>query len=214
MKKISVLLLAATVSGCGGGSSSEPATPPASGTIMGSPFTPADRGALVSAPAPCTVSGLGTRSMAALAMGFSSFSNVCGFVQTGGLCADVASSLVVSVSIVNAPATGTASPVGPGNYAIGTHVDLSGNIVAVGADITKVDAVCAPASVPSVQSGTVNLASVSPRVSGTLDLTFTDASRFSGSFDLPVCAAAVNFCTVVSDSCASRACCTSATSCP
>lgn len=213
MRRILVFALAAALGACGSSGSDTPPAP-ASGTIMGSPFTPVDRGALVTPAETCTLTGLGTRSMTVLAMGFSSYANVCGFVQTAQLCGEVASSRVVTVSIVNAPAAGAAAPVGPGTYTIGMHVNPSNDVLAVGADVTSVDAACAPAgAIPDALSGTIVVASVSPRVAGTLDVTFTDGSRFAGSFDLEVCVAAVSFCTVMNGTCASYACCSNATTC-
>jgi len=214
MRKISVLALALALGACGGSSDSSPKPAGVSGTIMGSPFTPADGGALAVPPFTC-VPVAGTRSIAVLAMGFSSFSNVCGFAQTAALCGDVMSSLLVTATILTSPATGTASPVGPGTYAIGTFADGSGNLTQAGADITKVDGTCLPAAaIPTVSSGTITVASVSPRVSGSLDLTFSDGSRFAGAFDLAACSATVDFCAIMSGTCATTHCCTSATVCP
>jgi hypothetical protein len=213
MRRIAFLVLASTLAACDG-SDEEPAHD-ACGTIMGTPFTPTDRGALIVPAATCTIPGIGTRSVAVLALGFSSFPNLCGFVTTTGLCGDVAGSLVVSATVMSSPAAGTASPIGPGTYGIGMSVDGQGNIVVAGADITKVDAVCTPdAAIPDAQSGSITIATVSPRVTGTLDVTFTDGSRFSGNFDLPTCSAAVDFCTVINDACGTTPCCSDATTCP
>ena len=215
MRRIESLVLAMALCACDG-SNGEPApAPPVSGSIMGSQFTPADRGALVLAPAPCDIPGLGTRSLAVLALGFSSFPDVCGFVTTTGLCGDVASSLIIGVNILSAPATGTAAPIGPGTYAIGVSEDGQGNILAADAGITKVDAACASApAIPTAQAGSITITAVSPRVAGTLDVTYSDGGRLAGSFDLERCSAAVDFCTVIADSCATRPCCTTATTCP
>lgn len=214
MRKISVLALALALGACGGSSDSSAGPAGVSGTIMGTPFTPADGGAIVVPPFTCAPV-TGARSLAVLAMGFSSFSNLCGFAQTAALCGDVMSSVIVSATIATSPATGTASAVGPGTYAIGTFLDGSGNLTLASADITKVDGTCLPAAaIPTVSSGSITVASVSPRVSGSLDLTFSDGSRFAGTFDLAACSAAVDFCAIMSDTCATTSCCTSATVCP
>lgn len=211
-RSITALALAAALAACNGDDDGGPT--PASGTIMGSQFDPTDGGALVLAAAPCDF-GLGPYTITVLAMGFSSFPNLCGFVSTAGLCGDVQSSVIVSATILRAQAAGTPGPIAPGTYAIGTTDDGQGNLLLASADITKVDGVCTAldGAGQDVQSGSITLSTVSPRVTGSLDVTFNDGSHFAGSFDLSICNAAVDFCTVITDSCASTPCCTDATTC-
>ncbi len=212
-KKLLALAAFAGLASCNGGSESG-GTPAVSGTIMGVPFTPSDGGALALPAADCNLPGLGIRSLSGIALGFTSFTDVCGFVQTTGLCGEVRSSTIVSVNLLRAHVTGSAPPIGPGTYTVGTFIDQQGNILAVSAEIGKNDATCAAVpGIPVVQSGSVTFSSVSPRVAGALDVTFVDGSRFSGSFDVAVCPAAVNFCAVIADTCATSPCCTDATHC-
>lgn len=212
MRRMGFLVLAAALAACGK-SSSQSSASAASGTIMGSGFTPADSGAL-STTFTCDF-GTGPRSVSVLALGFSSFANVCGFATNAGLCGDVASSLIVSVTILSAPASGTAAPIGPGTYTMGTHIDQNNNVVSADATIAKVDATCTPATgIPTVPSGTITISGTSPRLTGSLDLTFEDGSHFAGALDLAPCGAPVDFCSLVTGSCTTPVCCSSPTSCP
>jgi hypothetical protein len=213
LRLIIALAAAAALAACGDSDSSSSPSGPASGTILGQPFTPAEVTALVVPSTPCALPVVGTRNVSALAIGFSSFTGLCGFVQATGLCGDVASSLVVTATIANAPPGGAAPAIVPGTYPVA--LDLLGGRV-VSADLTRVNATCAsdPAVVPDVQGGTITITTVSPRVTGSLDVTFTDGSRFGGTFDAPLCSATVDFCAAVNDTCASPACCPTATSCP
>lgn len=218
MLRLALALAAATaLAACGSGSDSNPSSSgPAAGTILGQAFNPTDTGALVVPATTCTIPSVGTRSVAALLVGFSSFPNLCGFVQAGQLCAEVTSSRVVTAIIANAPLAGPAPAIAPGTYQIGTSVDAQLNVRIVDADLTKVDAACVsdPALPTASPTGTITVTSVSPRVTGSLDVTFSGDSRFAGTFDAALCTTAVDFCAAATDTCATTTCCSSATSCP
>lgn len=214
MRRIDCLLLAAVLCACS--SSEEEGTPAVSGTIMGAQFTPVGTGAIVTAPVTCALpGGLGTRSVASVTVAFASAPDLCGFLETTGACGDIASSLVITAQVIRAPASGTAAPIGPGTYELGTFFDPQNNLLVGQSYVTKVDAACVDAAdIPTATGGTITFDAVSPRVVGTLDITYSDGSRLAGGFDMEACGATLDFCALLNDACPSSPCCTSPTTCP
>lgn len=183
-------------------------------------FSPADQGVLVVPATPCTAPAPAL-TFTGLLFGFSSFTGLCGFAQDTALCGDVASSTVVTVSVLRGrDASPDPAPIGPGTYPISLTglptLELDGSRILALADVTKTAAACAePAVYPDVTAGTLILTSVTATaVAGSVDVSFSDGSRFLRSFDLPVCNYVPNVCSILDDSCTAPTCCPTTTTCP
>lgn len=206
-----VLLLAA----CGSSSSSSAAPPPQSGitgTIAGQPFTAADTSAIALSQGTCSFGGTSANATG-LVVGIGSFGGLCSFVTQHQLCGIKANATVVTLLLVRANVTGsTVGPVQPGTYTIGgtnPTPDAQGNLTVAQALVDRRDASCAePASFPTVTGGTVKITAVGARVTGTVDLTFSDGGHVAGGFDTPTCAGVqTDVCTALSGGgCSSQAC--------
>ncbi len=196
---------ALVVAGCGSSDDNTPAasTPPKlSGTIFGQPFTPVDASALVLSQASCSFEGT-TASATGLVVGFGSFSGLCDFVTQNKTCGTKANATLVNLLLVRANVIGgTASAVQPGTYTISATTptpDAQGNITVAQVVPTKTDAACAtPPSTPTATGGTITIGTVSARVTGSADVTFSDGGRVSGTFDVPVCGFQTDVCTALS----------------
>ena len=185
-------------SGGGGGAGSLP-----SGTLGGAAFTPVDAAAVALAPKTCTISGV-SASASALGLIFSNVPSTCSAYQAVGACNDKANATAVVAEIAKANVTGTAvTAIGPGTYPLSTGnptLDASGNATFTSIIYSKTNAACVDAA-SSVQatSGAVTLTSVTPAVTGSITVTFSDGSSFSGSFgSLALCSVSFDVCSLES----------------
>ncbi len=207
LRPLATATAAALVLAACGDSNNTPAPSPATlfaGTIMGTPFTPAEATALVlSTEATCTYSGI-TATATGIAFGFSTSTGLCKFIQDNGTCTNRANATTVSILVVraNTAVGGHPGPVQPGTYAVYTGVGLpgtdgQGNLIFAVADITKtIDASCTEPTTPSAVSGTVRIDTIdSTHVTGSANITFSDGTtHVAGSFDVPTCAFATDVC--------------------
>lgn len=107
--------------------------------------------------------------------------------EAANACVSFASTQGLSLGVVNYSATGTASPVAPGTYALApTPLGDSGTIAAAGAVAS--DANCTSTLTgPSNPSGSITISSVSAStIAGSYDLTLY-GTHYAGSFSAPVC---------------------------
>ncbi len=170
---------------CGDGGS-----PPMPSTTGNMAFTVAGAGAVVVPATTCELGG--TSRFVALAVGFSSISNLCGYVVEHGIEWGVCGEPFGGIVIVKANGTSTPSPVQPGVYAFtgGPTTDQDGNTVLFTSDLRLQDATCDPNNDQRtfVDGGAVVIDSVSGgRVRGSVDLTYADGSTLSGDFDVVLC---------------------------
>ncbi|HVP66458.1 MAG TPA: hypothetical protein VMT17_04270 [Anaeromyxobacteraceae bacterium] len=201
MKRLYAVAATAALLCCGKSSSG----PVYDGGIVGTPpagqagfsFAPADGAALFVGPATCTQEGV-TAQFTGLFLGFSGYSNVCGFMRThGAQCADVgkASTTFVGVVILKG-ALGSVSAIGPGTYDVG-EVTGTTEVTATGATVTVNDAACTnggPDPSTNPVGGTLTITSASAGdVKGTVDLTWTGGG-FSGPFEVIGCTTSVDVC--------------------
>ena len=200
---------ALSLAACGDSNTSAPApTTPFAGTIMGTPFTPADATALVlSTEATCTYSDI-TATATGIALGFSTSTGLCQFIKDNGTCTNRANATTVSILVVraNTAIDGHPGPVQPGTYALFTGLalpphDAQGNYIFFVADITKtIDVSCTEPTTPTAVSGTVRIDTIDDthvpgHVTGSANITFSDGTtHVAGSFDVPTCAFATNVC--------------------
>jgi hypothetical protein len=181
-----------------------------SGSFGGQPFTAADASALTLTQGTCSFDGT-TATATGVLLGFGTFSGLCSLVtQTQG-CGTKASATIVTALVVRANvAGGTPGAVQPGTFTIGATAvpDAQGNVTVVDALATRTDATCGePAAVPGVTGGTVTLTAIGARVTGSIDLTFSDGGRVTGSFDVPECGFQTDVCTLIDPaSCTSSPC--------
>jgi hypothetical protein len=98
----------------------------------------------------------------------------------------------------------------PGTFTIGaTPVpDAQGNVTVADAVGIRTDAACAePTAAPGVTGGTVTLTAIGARVTGSVNLTFSDGGRVAGSFDVPACGFQTDVCTLLdATSCTTSPC--------
>src|SRR5574342_1132856 len=127
---LAACVLALSAVACGGSSEKPPPPPmcPApvapSGDLAGSggglgTFTPAEMAALVAGPTTCTLTGIGTLSVAGIFLGFTSYQGICSLLTQYGVCFDKANGTIVGVQIANAGVLQQPVP-GPGTYTVGT----------------------------------------------------------------------------------------------
>lgn len=206
MKRHLAILVSVFLTACGGGGGGGGGGPgsPVTGTLQGAAFTPVEGGGLALGPTTCTV-GPATINAAALILGFSSFSGLCAFGEASHFCDEKASATIFTVSIAKIGA-GPQTPVGPGNYTLGT---TSSQVV--DASYVKTNAACVD-SVPGTvtASGQVVISSISAtRVVGSLDVSFSDGSRMQGAFDVGLCSFAADLCALATGtcSCSTQSCC-------
>lgn len=214
MRKCFITAATATLLACGGssGGGGGGGGGPLSGTLAGAPFTPTDGGAIVVAPTTCTVGSV-TIHVSALLIGFGSFSGLCSFAQTNGLCADKANAIIVSNNILKGGLVQTPTAVGPGDYTVttGTAVpDANGNFTVAPGNYNKTNATCVSVNSSSANpGGKITISSVtSTNVTGTMaNVTFADGSYLNGSFDVPICSVTVDICALLNNTlCTTRAC--------
>jgi hypothetical protein len=199
----------AVVAGCGSSSSSStPTTPPISGTIMSTPFTPVEGAALVLKEASCTID-VGTGPIhpqtTGILVGLGSFTGVCSVAEQTKGCGGKASSTLVNLFVVNANiGTATPAPVAAGNYTVTAPnqvppVDSQGNVTYVSAIASRTDATCGEPTPPvTATSGTIRLDVVSAsQVAGEANLTFADGSTLSGAFTVTPCTFQTDACTLL-----------------
>lgn len=171
-----------------------------SGVLQGAAFNPAEGGALVIPPGNCD-----TSFYSALLLGFSATSGLCTYAQTAMLCDARASDTILTLAVIDV-GTSAQAPVVPGTYTVG-----GGSGYEVSASYTKTDATCVD-SVPGTvtASGTVTVSTITAsRVTGSVDVTFSDGSHVQGSFDVALCSVTVDFCGVITHTCtcATMDCC-------
>jgi hypothetical protein len=201
MKKTTLALVAALAVACGGSSNgsnnnNNGNVSSLKGTIGGASFTPADGMAFVIAPTTCTFSGV-TESVSAVAVSFSSFPGMCQFANEH-LCDDKKDVTGVSAAITRFGPSASLATIGPGTYKLSTQTapDENGVFTLVVASASKNNEHCDDTmSGVTASAGTITIDAISPKVKGSLTLTFSDGSTFSGSFDAPNClGASFDFC--------------------
>jgi hypothetical protein len=210
MRKI-ILLAAAFVAACGGGSSDNPGPTPLSGTIGGQPFTPIEVKALVvgTASTPCTqIPVIGTAGVKGIALEITSYANACGDFASA-TCAYHQNAKTVTVLLARLnPATPTntnpAEPTIPaGTYAINGLTALNPTDMSVGyAQAIVTDATCnggSPTPLPSAAGGSIRIdQTVGPTptgpITGHLSVTFQGGGSMAGDFSAALCSETPNVC--------------------
>ena len=195
MRKLAVLLgLAALACGSGNGSSS-----PASGTVGGSAFTPAEVVAASAGPASCALAGFGAAQVAGVAVRFATFTGTCADL-TAPTCRSHRSSRSVTILVARAATSSASAAITPGTYnvvkgATQFTINISGAAeLAVGSSATT-DAQCAETG--SAAQGSLRLDQVSASiVSGHVDVTFDDGGKLQGDFAASVCPFPPDACTI------------------
>jgi hypothetical protein len=197
MRKLAVFLtVGVTGFACGNGAGS---SAPASGTVGGAAFSPAEVVAASAGPAPCTVSGFGTGQVAAVGIRFATFTGSCADL-TAATCRSHRSSRSVTVLVARAGTSAASAAITAGTYAVvkgATQftITTSGAAeLAVGSSTTT-DAQCADTT--SAAQGSLRLDQVSATlVSGHVDVTFDDGGKLQGDFVASVCPFPPDVCTV------------------
>ncbi len=200
MRKL-VLAAAVAVMACGSSSSSSSS---ATGTIGGSPFSPAETAAFYVAPVTCSLPAVGDKALTAVGVAFNSTTGTCNDVVQ---CVTHRNSREVMVVIAKFPVIGSGQPViTTGDYAVGASMstpqigaDGMGTVAFATATSTANDATCTPTvHTPSTAaSSTIHLGEVSAsRIAGTVDLTFDDGGTLSGSFSVTPCGSTPDVCTL------------------
>jgi hypothetical protein len=197
MKKV-LIAVAALAAACGGssGSSSSNGSTTAQGTLAGAAFQPSESVGFIVQPTSCTI-GTETTALAMAGVMFTNAQGTCSFMQEHP-CDDKKGATGVTVAIVRGGAAGANVAIGAGTYAVTTALptpDANGVITSVFAGAGKNDDSCHDAmeSVTGT-SGTVKIDQVTPTLKGSVDLTFSDGSKFSGSFDAASCARNLDAC--------------------
>ena len=201
---------------CGGGGDENPPPPqcpapaPPSGDLAGSggglgTFTPVEMAALVAGPTTCTLTGIGTLSVAGIFLGFTSYQGICSLLTQYGVCFDKANGTIVGVQIANAGVLQQPVP-GPGTYTVGT----TGSTV-TSAGYSRSGASCStPVSSSANTGGTITIDAVTTtQVTGSASLTFADGSTLAGTFTAARPQVSVNVCQLANQiavGCASRPC--------
>jgi hypothetical protein len=205
LRPLAALAAAALVlASCGDDDDGGAAAPPqqgVSGTAAGQPFTAADISALSLSQETCELAGV-SASATGLLLGFGTFQGLCTFVTQNQGCANKANATIVTALIVRANVLGgNPGPVGPGTYVVGGSTplpDAQGNVTIPQALVVRNDATCQDTSgTPTATSGTIQITSAGARIAGTVDLTFEDGGRVTGSFDVPACGFQTDVCTVL-----------------
>ncbi len=165
-------------------------------------FEPQDQTAVIFAPATCDIPFVGTASVAAVAVAFTSSSDACAILSQTQFCGTEASSTaVIGVAVSGLVGGGTIDPAGPATYPFLANPPTSGAFRAIAADAARVDAACNPVPGGSLNlaGGQIVLASIDPAVGGagvkgSVDLRFGDGSVFQHAVDAAVCDLTVDVC--------------------
>jgi hypothetical protein len=200
---------------CGGSSNNNapaaPSSTPMSGTLFGQPFVLADSSAITPGAGSCSLSAV-TASVTGLAVRFSSFPGVCSLMTSQNrTCGSRANTTVLTVVLVDATRGGAAAPIQPGAYAITASLPIPENqsVVVAQAFAAKTGDCSGTPSASYATSGTVTITSVGSTVTGSLDVTFADGGRVSGSFSASTCGVQVDVCSLLTDlavSCIDQTC--------
>lgn len=192
MRRTLLLPVLAMLSSCG--SSGGEAT-----TLLGG-FTPLDGTAVLLAPTTCSIPFVGTTSASGLAIELTSFPGACDFVAATGMCGSKASAtLLAALAVRGVVGGGTAAPFGPGTYPY-LRNPPTGSFLACTAGAARTDATCgATADLSASQSGgrIVVTTVTATRVTGSLDLEFDDGTVYRQPFDVALCPATVDLCSLV-----------------
>jgi len=182
--KRALAVLSLSLAACG---SEEKPPPPLFGG-----FSPQESRAVIFAPAVCTVPFVGTVSVSAIGLGFSSYTDLCGLVSQTQLCGTKASSTtVLGVAIKGTPGSGGVTDAGPGTYPYlaapptGPFLAATGEAAQVGPSPT-----CTPLSGSplDMSGGSITIATVdATHVTGSVNLAFENGSVFQQPFDAAVC---------------------------
>lgn len=190
MRPAVLVVFLAVFSGC---SSSDDAPP---SPLFGG-FTPASATAAILAPATCSVMGVGTVSMAGVAIVFADHDRACEVVQATRLCGTRESSTaVLALALEGVPGAGGVGPASTGTYPVLANPP-TGPFQAATGDAARVGAMCSAASAdaPDVTGGSITLSVIQAnRVAGSLDLRFEGDQQFRQTFDVAVCTTAIDAC--------------------
>lgn len=175
---------------CGGGSSSSSSGGP-SGTVAGHSFSSAEVVAVQVGATACNLPGVPFSIQAtALAIGLASYTGQCSDLSTP-FCTVHRSAENVTLVIANAAPFGAPAAIGPGTYALSGDFtpNISASPTLAAAAGVATDASCVATTATPAGGSTVRIDSVSAtRVTGHLDVTFSDGGRLQGDFSAPVCA--------------------------
>ncbi len=165
-------------------------------------FAPQGETAVIFAPATCNVAFVGTVSISAVAIAFTSFADPCAVLAQTQFCGTEASSTaVLAVAVSGLAGGGAIDPAGPGTYPFLASPPTGGAFKAVEADAARVDAACSAVTggSPDLAGGQIVLAAIDPSpagagVTGSVDLRFSDGTAFQHGIDAAVCPITVDGC--------------------
>ena len=184
---MSILLLA----GCG--SESDPPGP-----VFGG-FAPQDQAAVIFAPTPCFLSGVGAVSISGVGVYFTDYVGTCDVLslvpQMG--CGSRESSVFVLGLALSGVAGGVeeVGATGPGTYPMLRSPPATATFVAGTGDAEQAGPACDPREDLNLIAGQVVLASVSAEaVTGSVDFRFTDGTSFQHAIDATVCQISADLC--------------------
>lgn len=167
------------------GESSDPPPPLYAG------FAPAAGTAIVFPAADCNITGVGLASVTGLALELTDFPGVCEFATAVSLCGSKQDSTFVVGVAARVSVLGTAPDVAPGTYPVLTGPPASSAFSGALGQAVKTDATCTarPGTSLPASGGSITIAAITAdRVTGSLDLRFTDGSAYTQPFDLARCA--------------------------
>jgi hypothetical protein len=217
-RKLFVLSVAVALAACGSSSSSTSsggggdANP--TGTLAGAAFSPTSSLAAVYPQASCPIPGTTppvSVSATALVLGFTSLSNSCSVYQAIGVCDQKANMVGVMAQVARANIYGASVALTPGTYALNPNPspDAQGNLAIADFAYVKTNATCVDAAGSvTATAGSVTIASITAtRATGSMSVTFSDSSTFSGSFDVAICPVTGSICSMIASTCSGTPTC-------
>lgn len=209
MRRIAAALVLVGVLGACGDDDGDDGPAGLGGTVIGQPFEPRDGAAVRLTEEAClfdTELGEIEANAAALLLGFGSFDGLCEVAQQAAACGGKANATTVNVLVLRANVLGgAAGAVQPGTYPISLDTpapDAQGGIVFATALVSRTDAACDDTSgLVEPTGGSVTIESITDRVTGSADVTFSDGGSVSGRFDVPVCGFSTDVCTGLGAGC-------------